>query len=103
MLKAPFVLEIFTFLLWHFGYVEKRPDEKAMANQKTYDVTDWTANNYNTHIDQYLKKQIKFGQLIDYNMRNVFLEKSRIKCGGEASPTPFFKKMKIEHISGSTV
>ena len=56
MLKAHFVLEIFTFLLWHFAYVEKRPDEKAMANQKTYDVTDWTANNYNTLIDQYLKK-----------------------------------------------
>ena len=32
MLKAHFVLEIFTFLLWHFAYVEKRPDEKAMAN-----------------------------------------------------------------------
>ena len=35
---------------------------------------------------------MKFGQLIDYNMRNIFLEKSHIKCGGEASPTSFFKK-----------
>ena len=26
---------------------------------------------------------MKFGQLIDYNRRNVFLEKSYTKCGGE--------------------
>ena len=25
---------------------------------------------------------IKFGQLIEYNMRNIFLEKSYTKCGG---------------------
>ena len=26
---------------------------------------------------------MKFGQLIEYNMRNYFLEKSYTKCGGE--------------------
>ena len=26
---------------------------------------------------------MKFGQLIKYNMRNIFLEKSYTKCGGE--------------------
>ena len=26
---------------------------------------------------------MKFGQLIDYNRKNVFLEKSYTKCGGE--------------------
>ena len=31
---------------------------------------------------------MKFGQLIEYNMRNIFLEKSYEKCGGEASPRP---------------
>ena len=30
---------------------------------------------------------MKFGQLIEYNMRMVFLEKSFTKCGGEANPT----------------
>ena len=43
----------------------------------------------------------KFSQLIEYNMRNIFLEKSWTKCGGETSPKPiFFKKEKIktEHI-----
>ena len=29
-------------------------------------------------------KAIKFSQLIEYNMRNIFLEKSFAKCGGEA-------------------
>ena len=28
---------------------------------------------------------MKFGQLIECNMRNVFLEKSCTKCGGETS------------------
>ena len=28
---------------------------------------------------------MKFGQLIEYNMRNIFLQKSYTKCGGETS------------------
>ena len=35
---------------------------------------------------------MKFGQLIEYGMRNIFIEKSYTKCVGE-----------IEHISGSIV
>ena len=38
---------------------------------------------------------MKFGQLIEYNMRNIFLEKSYTKCGGETSPKPFSKKSKL--------
>ena len=38
---------------------------------------------------------MKFGQLIDYNMRNIFLEKSYTKCGGETSPRPFSEKLKL--------
>ena len=30
-------------------------------------------------------KAMQFGQLIEYNTRNIFLEKSYAKCGGEAS------------------
>ena len=32
---------------------------------------------------------MKFDQLIEYNMRKSFLEKSYTKCGGEAVPTLF--------------
>ena len=45
---------------------------------------------------------IKFGQLIEYNMRNIFLEKSYTKCGGETIPKPFSKKSKLS-ISESVV
>ena len=38
---------------------------------------------------------IKSGQLIEYNIRKIFLEKSWMKCGGEASPRPFYKKSKL--------
>ena len=38
---------------------------------------------------------LKFGQLIEYNTRNIFLEKSYTKCGGETSTRPFSKKLKL--------
>ena len=38
---------------------------------------------------------MKFDQLIEYNMRNIFLEKSYIECGEETSPTPFSKKLNM--------
>ena len=56
MQKALFILEIIRFLFWLFGDVEKQLDEKAKVNFKIYDVTEWTANFYNTYIVQYLKK-----------------------------------------------
>ena len=45
---------------------------------------------------------MKLGQLIKYNIRNNFLEKSYRKCGGKSSRRPF-KNIKIGHIFGSTV
>ena len=38
---------------------------------------------------------MKFGQLIEYNMRNIFLEKLFTKCRGETSPRPFSGKLKL--------
>ena len=48
---------------------------------------------------------MKFDQLIEYNSRNIFLEKLYTKCDGEEElvPEPFIKNFKIEHISGSKV
>ena len=59
MLKALFILKIFTFWSWLFGHVEKRFDKKAMVNFKIYDITDWTTDNYSTDIAQYLTNQRK--------------------------------------------
>ena len=38
---------------------------------------------------------MKFGQLIEYNIRNIFLEKSLTKCGRKTIPRPFSKKSKL--------
>ena len=36
-----------------------------------------------------------FGQLIEYGMRNTFLEKSFAKCGRETIARPFSEKPKL--------
>ena len=38
---------------------------------------------------------MKYAQLIVYKMRNIFVEKSYIKCDGETVPRPFSKKPKL--------
>ena len=38
---------------------------------------------------------MKFGKLIECNMRNIFLEKSYAKCYGKTSPRPFSEKLKL--------
>ena len=56
-------------------------------------------------------KTMKFSQLIEYNMRNIILEKSYTKCSGETSARSVSGKLKLsislnhisEHISGSEV
>ena len=36
---------------------------------------------------------MKFNQLLECNMRNIFLEKSCTKCDGETSTRPFSQKL----------
>ena len=36
-----------------------------------------------------------FGQLIEYDIRNILLEISYTKCGGEASPDSFIKNQTL--------
>ena len=63
--------------------------------------TKWNAQRYNLVNKQLIhillnisrskdNQTMKFGQLIECNMRNIFLEKSYIKYSGETSPRPFF-------------
>ena len=73
MLKALFVLDIFTFLFCLFGFIEKLSDREVNVSSKIYGVTDRTTNNYNTHIAQFVKKAMKFVQLIECNVTNTFL------------------------------
>ena len=57
--KSFFVLNVLKFLSYFFAHVEKRLDYKGKVNSKIYDVTFWEANNFNTHIVQYLKKYMQ--------------------------------------------
>ena len=41
------------------------------------------------------KQTRKFGQLIEYKMRNIFIGKSYTKYGRETTPRPFFEKPKF--------
>ena len=38
---------------------------------------------------------MKFGQLIEHDMRSIFVEKSYTKCAGETIPRPLSKKSKL--------
>ena len=38
---------------------------------------------------------MKFSQLMEYNMRNIFLKKSYAKSSGETTPRPFSGKLKL--------
>ena len=69
-LKAFFVLEI-------FSHVGKRLDKKAKVMPDNARSKD--------------NQTSKFGQLIENNMRNIFLEKLCTKCYGETSYRPFLK------------
>ena len=96
MLKDLFVLEIFTFLFWIFSYAKNDLIRKLCLISKflTSQAEQKTAA---THIGPNIPRNkgnqaMKFGQLIEYNIRNIFLEKSYSKCGGKASHRPFYKK-----------
>ena len=47
--------------------------------------------------------RMKFSQLIGDKMKDIFLEKSYRKCGGETSPRPKFKKSKLSISVGQQV
>ena len=96
-LKALFILKIFKLLSWVFRHVEKLVDQKDKVNSKIYDVTTWKTNNCNLPNISRSKSNptITFGQLIEYNMRNIFLEKSYTKYGGETIPRLLSKKSKL--------
>ena len=64
--------------------------KKAEVNFKAYDVTDCTKINYNALLvlpnfsRSKTNQKIKFGQLIEYNMQKIFLEKSYTECGARS-------------------
>ena len=90
---------MFKFLSGFSCHVVKRLDKKDKINFKFYDTTAWLKNCRDKHIAQYFEKKdnqtIKFGQLIECSMRNIFLEKSYTKWDRETSPRIFSEKLKL--------
>ena len=87
-------------MFWLFGYVLKRRDYKDKVNFKFYDVAAWLTNLHIIHIIPNISRSednqtMKFGQLTECNMRNIFLEKSYTKCDGETSLRPFSEKWEL--------
>ena len=62
--------KIFKYLSRLFAHVSNWLDWKDKVNFKFYDVAAWLAINCNTHKGN---QTMKLGQLIEYNMRNIFL------------------------------
>ena len=62
----------------------------------THDRNVWRRNLGNKQLQCiYCQISMKFGQLIEYNTRNIFLEKSHTKCCGETIPRPFSNKSNL--------
>ena len=49
----------------------------------------------NQNLELEFEKTMEFDQLTGCNMRNIFFEKSYTNCGGETSPRPFSKQLKL--------
>ena len=98
-LEALFVLKIFKILSWLFDHADKQVDWKDQVNFKFYYVTTKTkaiAIHILLNIPRSKSNQtMKFCQLIEYNMRNILLEKSCTRCGEETISRRFFEKLKL--------
>ena len=82
------------FLSGLFVHVEKRLVYKDKVNFKIYDIKTWLKNNCNPNASKSKDNQtMEFAQFIEYNMRNIFLEKLYTRCDGETIPRPFSKKL----------
>ena len=99
ILNALFILKYLNFRPNFFDQVGKRLDKKAKVNVRICDVTEGQQIIV-IHILPNISRRkvnqtLKFGQLIEYNMRYTFLKTSYTKHGEEASPRPFCKKSKL--------
>ena len=71
---------------------------KDKFNFIIYDVTTWETKIAKHMLPNLSRSKcnqtMKFGQLIEYDMRNIFLEKLYTKSGGETNPRLFSKNLK---------
>ena len=97
-LKTLFVLKILSFVLT-FSLVEKRLVRKIKSISKFMTSQPGKQTIVIHVLPNILRNKdnqaMNFGQLREYNMRNIFLKKPYTKCDGETSPRPFSEKLKL--------
>ena len=94
-LESLFVLKIFNFLvMYKSGLIRKiRFISKFMTSQSgQQSIAIHILPNTSRSKDN---QTMKFGQLIEYNKRETFVEKSYTKCDEETIPRPFSLKLKL--------
>ena len=99
ILKALFVLEIFKFLSRRFGQVGKMAKIRNVRLTSKFMTSQLGLQTIAIHILPNISQSkgnqaMKFGQLIEYNKRNIFLQKLCKKWCQETSSRPLsiFKK-----------
>ena len=96
-LKSSFCFWFISMSFLISGHVGKWLDKKAKVNFKIYDNLD-KPNTMNILPDISRRKGnqiVKFGQLIEHNIRIIFLEKPCTRYVGETSPRSFSRKSKL--------
>ena len=73
-----------------FDHVGERLDKKAQRLISKFMTLQTKRQKITIHILPNISRSkvnqtIKFGQVIEYNMRNIFQEKLYLTCGGEAT------------------
>ena len=72
------------------NFITSQPGKQAMAIHIVLNITRRKSNQiFETW------SAMKFVQLIEYIMRNIFLEKSYTTFGGKIIPRPFTEKLKF--------
>ena len=94
-LKSLFVIKIFNLCL-HFLIMQKNDLIRKIRLISKFTTSQPGKQTIAIHILHHIPRSkrnqtMKFGQLIEYNMRNIFLKKWSAKCGGETFATPFSK------------
>ena len=89
-LKTFFIFNLLKFLSCPFAHVKKRLDWKDRVNFKIHDVTI-AIHKLPNILRSKGHKAMKFGQIIEYNMRNIFLENHTQNVVERLFPDPFLK------------
>ena len=84
--KALLVLKVLSFCYDFLVMYKKWLYQKDTVNFKIHDITTWFLPNISRSKNN---QAMKFGQLTEYNMKNIFVEKLYTKYAGQTIPRPF--------------